>query len=47
MGHNKSSVKRKVHRPKGYAYIKKLEKKTHTSELTKYLKSLEQKDDRK
>ena len=31
MGHNKSSVKRKVHRPKGYAYIKKLEKKTHTS----------------
>ena len=41
MGHNESSVKKKVHSTN--AYIKKLEK-SHTRELTEYLKTLEQKE---
>ena len=41
MGHNESSVKRKVHSTK---YLHKEAGKFHTSELTEHLKTLEQKE---
>ena len=42
MGHNESSVKRKVHSTKNLH--KEAEKKIYTNELTEHLKTLEQKE---
>ena len=42
MGHSESSVKRKVHSTK--RLHKEAGKKSHTSELTEHLKTLEQKE---